>query len=140
MLGQGLRDTGLSAAEGSRNSAGSTQDGGEHSIENSLTSDQWHISCQLLNNRSGLSDWPLVTHRVFGLLSFELEFQHLLMDVVLSRWRNIGDLSSALGWDKDAVLREETVLIDAGEDVTLTEDVTLLDGADGLELPQFGRI
>lgn len=135
-----MRDTGLSAAEGSGNGAGSTQDGGEHGIENSLTSDKWHISCQLLNDGSGLSDWPLVTHGVFGLLSFQLEFQYLLMDVILSRWRNVGDLSSALGWDEDAVLREETVLIDAGEDVTLTEDVTLLDGADGLELPQFGRI
>lgn len=135
-----MGDTGLSAAESSGNGAGSTQNRGEHGIEDSLTSDKWHISCQLLNNGSGLSDWPLVTHGVFGLLSFEFEFQHLLMDVVLSWWRNVGDLSSALGWDEDAVLREETVLVDAGEDITLTEDVTLLDGADGLELPQLGRI
>lgn len=62
------------------------------------------------------------------------------MDVVLSGRRNVGDLSPALGRDENAVLREETVLVDAGEDIALTEDIALLDRADGLELPQLGRI
>ena len=34
------------------------------------------------------------------------------------------------------MFREETVLVDCSEDVTLTDDISLLD-SDGLELPEF---
>jgi hypothetical protein len=139
VLGQSLRDTGLAATESTRNGTGSTEDGREHSIKDTLTSDERNISCQFLDDRPGLSDGPLVTHGILSPLSIELQLEHFLVDVVISRRSDVGDFTPASGRHEDAVLREETVLVDATEDIALGKDVSLLD-AGGLELPQLSRV
>lgn len=61
------------------------------------------------------------------------------MDVVFSWRSDIGDSSPLLGGNQNAVIIEQTVLIDSPDDVTLTQDVTFLQVL-GLELPQLFRV
>ena len=49
------------------------------------------------------------------------------MDIVVTCWGNVSDLSSALRGDKDAVITEQTVLHNRSEDIALGEDITLFD-------------
>ena len=56
------------------------------------------------------------------------------MNVVLSRWSNVGDSTSLSGRYKDAVICKETVFVDFSDDVSLTENITFLQFL-GLERP-----
>jgi len=58
------------------------------------------------------------------------------MNVILSRWSNVGD-STSLPWrNKDAVICKETVFVNFSDDVSLTEDITFLEFL-RLERPKF---
>ena len=139
MFWQSLRNASFSASKSSRNGACATQNWREHSIKDSLASNQGHISSQLFNDRSRLSDGPFVTHRVFSLFTVKLQLKNFLMNVVLTSRSNVGDSSSGFGRNHDAVFREKTVFVDCSENISLTDDITLLETW-RLEFPEFFRV
>lgn len=77
-----------------------------------------------------------MTHRVFSLLSIDFQLQHFFVDVVVTSRSNVSDSSLGTRRNQNAMFREETVLVDCTEDVTLTENVSHLEGG-RLELPEF---
>lgn len=79
---------------------------------------------------SGLSDGPEVRHVVVGLLAIVLEFDNLLVDVVVAFGSDEGNLTLALRRNHDVVLREEIVLLAVTVDVTTDEGRTNLHGRD----------
>ena len=80
MLGDGLRNTSLSATEGSWDSAGTALDSGEEGVKDSLSGKEGDLTGKLLSRGAGLTHWPEVAHVNLLLLSFELDHNHRLVD------------------------------------------------------------
>jgi len=126
VLGQGLRDTGLSTSEGSGNSASSSLDGGEKGIQDSLSGKKRCVTSKLLVDGSSLSDGPFVGHADVNLLSvLILNNDDGLVDTVVASGHDLNNSHSLhSGLSHNSMLTEEIVLegssylISAGDHVT----------------------
>lgn len=139
VLRQRLRNAGLTAPEGPGNGAGSSQNGGEQSVQNSLSSQQRSVSLQLLNDRSGLSDRPPVSHSVvsFFLSNFVFQSQQSIFNGVVTIRSNKSNSSSSFGLNHDFVLVEQVIFFNVTVNVSRTQELSDLDLRRGVEFPDL---
>lgn len=104
-----------------------------------MTGNERSITGELFDDGSWLSDGPFVAHGVLGLDTVQFEFKDFFVDVVLTGWGDVSDSAFAFGWDEDFVIGEKGVFVDGAEDITLGEDVALLDFG-RLEAPELGWV
>jgi len=123
VLGEGLGDTSLTAAEGAWDSAGTALNGGEEGIEDTLTGGQRVHGSELLSARSGGTDGPEMRHADVLLLAVGgLNDGDALRDSVLSLGHDLNDCAAALGRSHNDMLVEEIVLENVTDLVTATDE------------------
>ena len=123
ILGQGLGNTSLSAAEGAWDSARASLHSREEGIKHSLTSGQGVHWSELFSEGSGLTHGPEMRH--LDLLLFavgELDDGHALGDSVLAFGHNLNDCTIAFGGSHDNVLMEKIIFEDMTNLVTTSDD------------------
>ena len=125
VLGEGLRDTGLAAAEGAWDSAGTSLHGGEEGVQHTLTSRQRVHGGELLSARSGGTHRPEMRHADIHSLAVDgLNDGDAVRHGVLSLRHHLNDGTRALGRSHDQMLVEEVILEDVTEFVTASADGT----------------
>mmetsp|Transcript_34292 Transcript_34292/g.45169 ORF Transcript_34292/g.45169 Transcript_34292/m.45169 type:complete len:377 (-) Transcript_34292:682-1812(-) len=134
VLGESLRDTGLTAAEGTWNSAGTALDRGEESVQDALAGRQRVHGSELLSDGSGATHGPEMRHGdvLAGTIVGLNDSDGLLHSVVASR-HDFSKSASHLGGHHDLMLGEEVVLEDLTNAVTADDEVANLLGGVGGE-------
>ena len=123
VLGESLGNTGLSAAEGTWNSAGTALHGGEQGIEDALSGGQRVHWSELLGARSGGTHRPEMRHAdVNSLAGGGLDGGDALANGVLTLGLNLNDSSVGLGRSHDDMLVEKIVLEDVTNLVTASDE------------------
>ena len=125
VLGESLRDTGLSAAEGAWDSASTTLHGGEEGVQHTLTGGQRVDWSELLSARSGSTHGPEMRHTdVLALAVGGLDDGDALRNVVLTLRHDFNDSTVALGRSHDDMLTEEIILENVSELVSAGDEGT----------------
>ena len=137
VLGEGLRDTGLSASEGSWNGAGSSLHSWEEGVEDTLSSEEWSLGGELLSAWTWGTHRPEMGHGEVLLLSIDgLNDGHSVTDSVLALWGHLNETSIGLWCSHDLMLGKEIVLEDASELVTTGNEITWVESGwvEGVQL------
>lgn len=138
-LGNGLRNDSLATTKSAGNTDSATLNTGEKRVQDSLADDKRRVRTELVVDRSGYTDRPLVHHAELGLLSIKLDLENLLINGVAASLGNPGDGTACSGGKKNFVLVEKRVLPDDTEDITASDVVAdLVLGR--LEIPLLGSV
>lgn len=126
VLGQGLRNDSLSAAEGTGDGGGSSLHDGEESIQDTLASQERVVSQELLSDGARLTNGPDLHHGVVSCLSVVLDGDDLLDDGEVSFRRDPSDATVSLQGDQDSVSNQR-VLVYGTENVSSSDHITDLE-------------
>ena len=125
VLGEGLGDTGLTAAEGSWNGASSSLHSWEESVEHTLSSQERGLWSQLLGAWTWGTDRPEVRHGQVLVLSVEGLNDGDGVGHTVAAWSNNFLQASICLWlSHNFMLREEIVLKDMTKHISTSDEVT----------------
>ena len=137
VLGEGLGNTGLTAAEGAWNSASTTLHSGEKSVQHALSGRQGVHGSELLGAGSGRTDGPEMRHTELNTLALGgLDNGNTLCHVVLTLRHNLNDCTAALRRCHNQMLVEKIVLEHMTDLISTGDDGTrafLVVGNEGVE-------
>ena len=137
VLGEGLGDTGLAAAEGAWNSASTALNSGEKSVEDALSRRQGVHGSELLSTGSGRTHRPEMRHAELDALALGgLDDGNTLCHVVLTLGHNLNDCTTALRRGHDQMLMEKIILEHMTNLISTGDDGTwafLVVGNEGVE-------
>jgi len=138
VFGKSLRNTCLTATEGTRDSASSTQHRWVHSVQDSLSSKKGLVGLKLLNVWSWGSDWPEVTHAQVNSLSVGcLDSDDWGGHTILTCWLNFNNSALNLRISHNMMLLEKGVLVDHTDEIATGDWSTLLQFLVWLEVPHL---
>jgi hypothetical protein len=107
VLGKGLGNTCLTTSESSGNSASSSLNRGEESIEYTLSGQKGSVSGKLLSDGSGVTHGPEVRHGEIGSLTVDVfDSTHGISDFVLVGRLHLNNSSANTGRNHNFMLRE----------------------------------
>jgi len=137
VLGESLRNAGLTATEGTGNSASTTKNGREERVEDTLTSEKRIFRGELLSARTRLTHRPVVGHANVDITT--LLISHLsdnILEGVGAGRSSPSKSTSDVGRAKNLVITDQRVLVHGTENGTTSDEVTDSE-ADSLEIPRL---
>lgn len=137
VLGESLRNASLAATEGTGNGASTTESRRVERIEHTLTSQQGLTGLHLLEARSRSSNGPEV--RQLDLLNTlgSLHLAECIGDVEVTVLRHADESALHARLNHDAMLREESVLLDRANNIAAEHVLALNEASSSLEGPLF---
>mmetsp|Transcript_64817 Transcript_64817/g.166821 ORF Transcript_64817/g.166821 Transcript_64817/m.166821 type:complete len:597 (+) Transcript_64817:397-2187(+) len=126
VLGEGLGDDRLAAAEGAGHRRGATLRHREQGIDDALAREQRGVALQLLNRRPGLAHRPPLEELDAHLLAGLLDLDDLRVDRVHAGRQHALHAAADVRVHHDEVLLEEAVLVHLADDVAARHEVANL--------------
>jgi len=136
VLGEGLGNASLTAAESSGNGTSTTLNSGEEGIEDTLASGQRMVSGELLCDGSGVTHGPEMGHVHVDFAFVGVEDSDGLRDVVLTGGHDFDDATTDFRRSHNTVLREQIILEDGTEDISTNDELANLEVLGG-EFPKL---
>lgn len=135
VLGESLRNAGLTATESAGNSAGTTEGGRVEGIEDALTGEQGLTGLNFLEARSGSSNGPEVSESNSSDTLAGLDLAKSLSHIEFTVLGGAKEGTLNAGLNHNSMLREESVLIDDTNDIATEDLLTLNKSSSRNELP-----